>query len=73
VAAELLCGAQGLEWLKPLTPGRGVGRLYQRIREAEPAIAPLTEDRAPAEDLEQLAALVASGDLDPAILVPGIA
>jgi histidine ammonia-lyase len=73
VAAELLCGAQGLEWLKPLTPGRGDGRLYQRIREAEPAIAPLTEDRAPSQDLEQLAALVASGSLDPAILVPGIA
>ena len=26
VAAELLCAAQGLEFLKPLTPGRGVGR-----------------------------------------------
>ncbi|HUL70292.1 MAG TPA: histidine ammonia-lyase [Gemmatimonadales bacterium] len=73
VAAELLCGAQGLEWLKPLTPGRGVGRLYQRIRGAEPAIAPLSDDRAPAGDLEQLAALVAGGALDPAILLPGIA
>ena len=27
VAAELLCGAQALELLRPLTPGRGVGEL----------------------------------------------
>jgi len=73
VAAELLCGAQGLEWLKPLAPGRGVGRLYQRIRGGDRGIAPLTDDRAPADDLEQLAALVATGELDPAMLVPGIA
>ena len=32
VAAELLCGAQGLEFLRPLRPGRGVEALYDRIR-----------------------------------------
>ena len=32
VAAELLCAAQGLEFLKPLAPGRGVGELYRRLR-----------------------------------------
>ena len=31
VAAELLCAAQGLEFLKPLAPGRGVAALYQRL------------------------------------------
>jgi histidine ammonia-lyase len=66
VAAELLCGAQGLEFLKPLTPGRGVGRLYSRLRALDPAILPLGEDRAPAPDLERLFLAVAAGELDPA-------
>jgi histidine ammonia-lyase len=70
IAAELLCGSQGLEWLRPLSPGRGVKWLYQRIREAEPPILPLVEDRSPAADLEQLRALVAAGHLDPARLEP---
>jgi histidine ammonia-lyase len=66
VAAELLCGAQGLEFLKPLTPGRGVARLYARLRALEPAVLPLGEDRTPAPDLERLTLAVAAGDLDPA-------
>src|SRR5215213_7841454 len=41
VAAELLCAAQGLEFLKPLIPGRGVAKLYQRIRGLEPPVPPL--------------------------------
>ncbi len=64
VAAELLCGAQGLEYLRPLQPGRGVGRLYARIR-GEAGIPPLTDDRPPAPDLERLAAALAGGLLDP--------
>ena len=32
VAIELLAGAQGLEHLKPLTPGRGVARSYAAVR-----------------------------------------
>jgi histidine ammonia-lyase len=68
VAAELLCGAQGLEFLKPLAPGRGVGRLYAKLRALEPAVLPLGEDRAPAPDLERLSVAVAAGDLDPAVL-----
>ncbi|MEP6572129.1 MAG: histidine ammonia-lyase [Gemmatimonadota bacterium] len=62
VAAELLCGAQALEFLKPLKPGRGVHDLYTRIRTRTPA---LTVDRPPSPDLERLAAQVASGELDP--------
>jgi histidine ammonia-lyase len=64
VAAELLCGSQALELLRPLTPGRGVEELYQRIRSA--GIAPLGSDRPPAPDLERLAAAIAGGRLDPA-------
>jgi len=66
VAAELLCAAQGLEFLKPLTPGRGVAELNRRIRSLTPAVAPLGRDRPPAPDLERLALAVATGELDPA-------
>ena len=65
VAAELLCAAQGLEFLKPLTPGRGVRELYRKIRSLDPPIAPLSNDRPPGPDLERLAAAVAEGELDP--------
>ena len=67
VAAEVLCAVQGIELLKPLSPGRGVRWLAQRVcHPAGPAIAPLTEDRSPAPDLERLAQAVAAGELDPA-------
>src|SRR5690606_29454173 len=66
VAAELLCAAQGLELLAPLAPGRGVGGLHRRIRNLEPRVAPLADDRPPAPDLERLALAVARGELDPA-------
>jgi histidine ammonia-lyase len=65
VSAELLCGAQGLEFLKPLAPGRGVAELYRRLRDLTPAVLPLMEDRPPAPDLERLARAVATGELDP--------
>jgi histidine ammonia-lyase len=65
VAAELLCAAQGLEFLKPLRPGAGVETLYQRLRDLTPPVAPLDADRPPAPDLERLARAVAAGDLDP--------
>ena len=66
VAAELLCAAQGLEFLKPLTPGRGVGRIYGRLRGLTPAVPRLEADRPPSPDLERLTLAVATGELDPA-------
>jgi len=33
VAIELLAGAQGLEYLKPLTPARAVARVYAAVRQ----------------------------------------
>src|SRR5437762_10810299 len=42
VAIELLAATQGLEYLKPLTPGRGVARTYAAIRRD---VAPLDGDR----------------------------
>jgi histidine ammonia-lyase len=65
VAAELLCAAQGLEFLKPLAPGRGVAGLYHRLRGLAPAVPPLDADRPPAPELERLARAVALGELDP--------
>jgi histidine ammonia-lyase len=70
VAAELLCGAQGLEFIKPLAPGRGVARLYQRVRGLTPAVPPLASDRPPNPDLERLARAVADGELDPSSWTP---
>lgn len=66
VAAELLCAAQGLEYLKPMAPGRGVAALYGRLRGLTPAVPPLTSDRPPAPDLDRVARAVVEGDLDPA-------
>src|SRR4051812_12436028 len=65
VGAELLCAAQGLEFLKPLAPGRGVAGLYRRLRGLSPPVLPLTADRPPAPDLERVARAVAEGELDP--------
>lgn len=56
VAIELMCGAQGLEFLKPLRPGAGVERAYARVREL---VEPLEADRPLTPDIERLAALLA--------------
>jgi histidine ammonia-lyase len=65
VAAELLAGAQGLEFLRPLRPGRRVEALFRRLREMPGGVRPLAEDRPPGPDLERVAELVAGGELDP--------
>ncbi len=70
VAAELLCGSQGLEFLKPLRPGAGVETLYRRLRGLTPKVEPLAADRSPTPDLERLARAVAAGELD--ILAPSV-
>jgi histidine ammonia-lyase len=60
VAAELLCAAQGLEHRKPLRPGRGVERLYARVRKV---VAPLTADRVLHSDLEALFTMISTETL----------
>ncbi|PYP74088.1 MAG: histidine ammonia-lyase [Gemmatimonadetes bacterium] len=62
VAIELLAGAQGLEFLKPLAPGRGVGRSYAALRREAPA---LEEDRPLSAEIERVAAGVRAGRFDP--------
>jgi histidine ammonia-lyase len=56
VACELLAAAEGLEFRRPLRPGRGVARLYDRVRTVAPR---LDGDRPLTPDLEGLARLVA--------------
>jgi histidine ammonia-lyase len=58
LALELLCAAQGLEFLRPLRPGRGVARAYDAIRER---VAPLVRDRELGPDIRAIEALVRSG------------
>jgi histidine ammonia-lyase len=57
VAAELICAAQGLEFLRPLRPGKGVERVYRRVRELVPI---LTADRPLTPDIERVASVLQS-------------
>jgi histidine ammonia-lyase len=68
VATELLCAAQGLDLLLPLTPGRGVGLLWERLRGLAPGVPRLAEDRPPSPDLARLAEAIRAGVFDPATL-----
>jgi histidine ammonia-lyase len=61
VAIELLCAAQGLEFRRPLRPGRGVAAAYAAVREIVP---PLDADRPPSPDIEALAGALRAGLLD---------
>jgi histidine ammonia-lyase len=61
LAIELLCGAQGIDYRAPLTPGTGVRRAHQMVREL---VAPLGEDRVPSGDIVRLADAIAAGHFD---------
>jgi histidine ammonia-lyase len=60
LACELLCAAQGLEFHRPLRPGRGVNGAWQCLREHVPA---LTRDRALHRDLAEAERLLRSGSV----------
>jgi len=58
LAIELMAAAEGLEYRKPLRPGKGVQRIYDEVR----AIVPRLEaDRPLSNDIENLAAAIKSG------------
>jgi histidine ammonia-lyase len=57
LAIELMCGAQGIDFRAPLTPGRGVRTAHARVRELVP---PLQKDRVLSHDIEALMHAVAS-------------
>ena len=58
VAIELLAGAQGLEYLKPLRPSKAVGRLYDVVRTVAAA---LSGDRPMTVDIERIARGIRAG------------
>ena len=61
VAIELIAAAEGLEYRKPLRPGRGAQRAYEIIRRQ---VARLTSDRAMSGEIEAVARSVRDGELD---------
>jgi histidine ammonia-lyase len=58
LALELLAAAQGLEFLKPLRPGKGVEAAYEVVRGV---VAPLGQDRVLAPDIAAVEQLVREG------------
>lgn len=58
VAIELLAGAQGLEFLKPLQPAKAVGRVYAAVRKVSAA---LSGDRPLTTDIERIARGIRGG------------
>jgi len=64
IAIELIAGAQGLEFRKPVRPGKGVQAAYEVVRKH---VAPLKEDRPLNNDINRMAEAVASGELVEAV------
>jgi len=58
IAIELLAGAQGLEFLKPLTPSRGVQAAYDEIRKT---VSKIDADRPLHQDIKLLTELIEKG------------
>src|SRR5438309_5734284 len=58
VAIELLAGAQGLEYLKPLRPAKAVARLHAAVRQESAA---LTADRPLTADIERVTLRIREG------------
>ncbi|MGH7235408.1 MAG: aromatic amino acid lyase, partial [Nitrospiraceae bacterium] len=60
LAIELLCGAQGVDFHRPMKAGAGSRRTLRLIRRQVPR---LEQDRTLAPDIELVRAIVASGAL----------
>lgn len=61
IAIELLAAAEGLEYRKPLLPGRGVRQAYEIVRAHVPR---LEQDRPLSSDIQSIATLIRNGELD---------
>lgn len=61
LAVELLAGAQAVEFLAPLQPGRGVADALAAVRDEVPR---LEDDRPQAEDVDAAVSLIRSGRLE---------
>jgi histidine ammonia-lyase len=58
LAIELLCAAQGVDYRKPLRPGRGVARAHTIVRSL---VEPLDQDRVLAGDIAALSNAIVNG------------
>lgn len=61
IAFEFLCSAQGLDFLKPLNPGKGVQAAHRVIRRS---VRHLTEDRPLTPDVEKVLELIVNGSIN---------
>jgi histidine ammonia-lyase len=64
LAVELLCGAQGLDFLAPLRPGPGIAALHAALRATSPHLG---DDRSLSADIETVAGQVRDGALVAAV------
>src|SRR5207245_11250406 len=64
LAIELLAGAQGVEFLAPLEPGRGVAAAYRHVRSLS---SRLLEDRPLSGEIEAVAVAIRDGSLVAAV------
>jgi len=60
LAIELMTSAQGLEFLKPLKPGKGTSAAYNEIRKV---VKPLKNDRLLYDDIKKINALIKNDTL----------
>jgi histidine ammonia-lyase len=60
LAVELLCGAQGLDFLAPLRPGPGIAAVHRAIRETSPHVG---DDRSLSSEIEAVAGRIRDGGL----------
>jgi histidine ammonia-lyase len=65
LAVEMLCAVQALEYRKPLRPAPGTSEVAALIRNHVP---PLTEDRSLAEEIETVAELIGSGEIEAVVI-----
>ncbi len=64
LAIELLAGAQAVEFLAPLEPGRGLAAAHRFVRAISPRV---TEDRQLGGDMDAIAAAIRDGSLVAAV------
>jgi len=61
LAIELMCGAQGIEFRRPLRSSHAIERAHEAVRDLVPR---LDKDRSLAPDIDALAAAIRAGKLD---------
>lgn len=61
LAIEILAASQALDLLSPLTTSAALQRVHATVRKSVPT---LVEDRPPAPDIERIASMIASGEIE---------